>query len=143
MDWGLIFFIWKYSARILCILVCAWAFLQGGKTERIAAAIIIVGWYLSHLNATHDGSGPAIATVMIDIVVTACFAALAIWSRRPWTFFITACMVNAVATHFIARAFDLGVFAYVTVAGFWGSYAILTCLAFGVMGHRARLRAQV
>ena len=93
MDWGLVFLFWKYSARILCILICAWALLRGGMTERIGAGIIAVAWYLSYLNATHDGSGPAVATVIVDVVATAGFIALAICSRRPWTFFIAACMV--------------------------------------------------
>ncbi|MBP2159473.1 MULTISPECIES: hypothetical protein [Asticcacaulis] len=140
LDWELIHFFWKYTARSLCIIICVWAFLQGGVTERAGALITIVAWYISFIHATHDGSGPAITTVVVDIVAMLCFAVLAIWSRRPWTFFITACMVNAVVTHFIARTLGLGTFAYVTVSGFWGGYGILACLAAGIMGHRALVR---
>lgn len=139
LDWDLIHFFWKYGARALCIIICTWAVLQGGTAERLGALITAVAWYLSYLNATQDGSGPAVATVVVDIAATAAFVALAVWSRRPWTFFIAACMLNAVATHFIARALDLGMFAYITVAGFWGGYGILICLASGIVGHRIRI----
>lgn len=140
VDWELIHFFWKYSARTLCLLICGWAFFQGGVTERTGALITIVSWYLSFLNATHDGSGPAMTTVVVDVVTMLTFFVLAIWSRRPWTFFIAACMVNTVVTHVIARTLDPGLFASITVSGFWGGYGILACLAAGVAGYRSRIK---
>lgn len=140
LDWELIHFFWKYGARTLCLLICLWAVFQGGLAERTGALIIIVAWYLSYLNATQDGSGPPITTVMVDIVAALCFILLAVGSRKPWTFFIAACMINAVTTHFLARVLSLSIFASMTVSSFWGGYGILACLASGIMGRRARIR---
>lgn len=140
VDWGLVYLAWKYVARTLCLVICLWAVFQGGVAERLGALITVTAWYISYLNATFDRSGTALATVMVDVAATAAFTALAVWSRRPWTVFIAACMVNAVVTHVIARALDPGLFASMAVSGFWGSYAILTCLAFGIVGHQTAIR---
>lgn len=142
VNWELIHFFWKYSARTLCILICVWAFFHGGVAERTGAFVTIVAWYLSFLFATHDGSGPPIATVLVDVVAMLSFIALAVGSRRPWTFFIAACMVNTVATHVIARTLEPSLFASITVSGLWGGYGILICLAAGIMGYWKRLRRE-
>lgn len=140
-DWPLIWFFWQNGGRTLAFVVCTWALIRGQLPERLGAVTIAVSWLLSYLNARLDGSGPADATVAIDVVTAVCFGALALWSRRPWTFFIAACMVNLIITHLVARSLGLGKFAYVTLCGFWGGYALCLCLAAGVWACERSRRA--
>ncbi len=73
--------------------------------------------------------------VTIDIVMLVLFIILAIWSRKIWVFFIAACMLNSVISHFTEHLIHFGIYSYVTAIGFWGGWALLICLAFGVAGH--------
>ena len=135
-------FLWVYGSAFLACLCCIWAFWQGGRVEKYAAAIIFVAWVLSSLLQSHNGKGPGIWVELIDIVVLILFAALSLWSRRIWTLFITACQLDAVASHLVAHLTHFGVFSYLTATGLWGGEGLLIALAFGIVGYQKQQKLE-
>ena len=139
MNLHLLWLLWVRGGDIACLIVCIWAFWRGGPVEKRGAAIILVGWIASFF-LTLAGKGPVMGVVIIDTAACMLFAVLAIWSRRVWAFFATASLLNAVASHFISDLAKLGVYGYATNSGFWSGWALLICLAFGILGYRRSLR---
>lgn len=131
--------LWTAGSNIAAALCCAWAFWRGGLTERLGSLIIVAGFYATTLlKQTHQG--PGVAIVVIDVLGLVLFLALALWSRRLWVFFAAAAMVNAVFAHFAQQLAPYGLYAYASAAGLWGGWALLVCLAFGIVGHQLRLK---
>ncbi len=134
--------VWMYGGDLAAFVCCAWAFWRGGSAERIGAAIVAIGWTLSIVLTSHAGHGPGIFVVSIDTVMLASFVALAIWSRKLWTFFIAACMLNSETSHFTEHLIRFGMYSYVTAIGLWGGWGLLICLAAGTWGHIRQQKRQ-
>ena len=142
MDLTTLWYIWARGSDICAILCCVWAFWRGGIVEKYGAAIIGVSWLLSFILTFPPGAKPTMAIIAIDVTVLILFVALANWSRRLWVFFIAACQINAVASHFIGGLWKHGLYGYVTMLGFWGGWALLICLACGIVGYRRSIVGQ-
>ncbi|EGF91741.1 putative membrane protein [Asticcacaulis biprosthecium C19] len=127
--------VWIYGGYIAVVGCCAWAFRSGGVTERLGAAIIGIGWMVTGMLAQR-GQGPGADIVAIDVTVLILLVALVLKSRRLWTFFAAACMLNAVFAHIAHQVTAFGIYSYSTAAGFWGGWALLACLAGGIIGHQ-------
>lgn len=134
--------IWRFGGHIAAFVCCTWAFWRGGVHERTAAGLIAAGWLLSALLTSRTGHGPGIYVVSIDVIILLAFFALAVWSRKLWTFFLAACMLNSVLSHFTEHLIHFERFSYVTAIGFWGGWATLICLATGVNGHIRQQKCQ-
>lgn len=127
--------VWTSGSNIAAAICCLWAFWRGGTVERVGAGVIGLAWALTVL-VKDPNMGPNLAIVWIDIALLAGLVALAMWSRRIWVFFAAACALNAVFSHFAKSFTDFGLYSYASAAGFWGGWALLVCLAAGIMGYR-------
>ncbi len=131
---------WQYGGAILAIACCAYALWQGGRVERYAAGIILVGWILTLLLQSHSLSGPGLWVQIIDGVALLMFVGLSLWSRRIWTLFLCACQLDTVMAHFSQMSLHSSQWVIAMVLGLWGGQGLLLCLVAGVIGHRQRLK---
>ena len=133
MNSPIVHFIWGWTGNVLMLIVGIWALWRGGRTERWGAAIMAIGWVVTPLVQTHrfNGIDPGIFTV--DLLVFLALTALSLWSRRLWTLFAAAFMLDDVASHFaFGMASHIGGWAYITALGIWGGYGIIFALAAGM-----------
>ena len=138
LQW--VWILWVWGGNLAAIICCIWAFWRGGPVERWGAAIISIGWILTVIFHLPNGGGPGAIVTVIDIVALALFLVLAVWSRRIWVFFAAACQLNAVFSHFIHNIANFGIYGYATAVGLWGGWALLICLACGILGYQRMLR---
>ena len=138
LQW--VWILWVWGGDLAAVICCIWAFWRGGPVERFGAAIISIGWILTVLFHMPNGGGPGSIVTVIDILAFGLFLALAIWSRRIWVFFAAACQINAVFSHFIHNIASFGIYGYATAAGLWGGWALLICLACGILGYQHSLK---
>ncbi len=128
------FWIWVVEVACCCILA-AW---KGGSTERIGAAIILVGWLLSELLESHKGKGPGPGVVIVDLAGLVAIGILSAKTRRLWTLFAFACQLNGVAAHFAELFTRFGLFSYITDLGIWSGDGLVICVIAGIVDHRRR-----
>ena len=131
---------WQYGGAILAIVCCAYALWQGGRVERYAAGIILIGWMLTLLLQSHSLSGPGLWVQIIDGVALALFVALSLWSRRIFTLFLSACQLDTVMAHFSQMSLHSSQWVIAMVLGLWGGQGLLLCLVAGVIGYRRGLK---
>lgn len=118
---------------------CVYAFLRGGRPERIGAAVNVLGCLATLVVRLALASAwlPAAATVLlIDLAVAACFFWLAIRTIRFWP--IWACgfaVANILMSIMAAVVPHVALFAYHTGLGIYG-YLALGALALGTFGLR-------
>ncbi len=118
---------------------CVYAFLRGGRPERIGAAVNVLGCLVTLVARLALASAwlPAAATVLlIDLAVAACFFWLAIRTIRFWP--IWACgfaVANILMSIMAAVVPHMALFAYHTGLGIYG-YLALGALALGTFGLR-------
>lgn len=133
--------IWIRGGEIATAAICLWALWRGGTPERIGAVIMLIGWALTDLLSVHNG-GPGTWVLAVDAGVFASYLGVFVWYRRPWSLFAAASMLLAVASHYIHRISNFGIYAFGTMESFWGGWAIIICLAWGVADHRNGLERQ-
>jgi hypothetical protein len=142
MDWQLAHIIWVNASR-LCFVACMiFAIWKGGPTEKAGAALIAFGWILSPIVTQFDGPGPGIYVRIIDTLLFIGFVALALHSRRLWVFVICMCALNGLITYFFTGYEAFSMYAFVTATGFWLGYALLICLAFGIIDYQQSQKRQ-
>jgi len=117
---------------VLVVIVCAFAFLKGDETERLAAGAYVLGWFASLLaqNDT-DLTGVQYGVFAIDTVMLLVLAGLAWKSRRAWPVWASAFQLLVVMSHVLA-ILDLrppiwSVIMVINLAG----YGVLIALAVG------------
>lgn len=140
MDWRLAHIVWAYGGVVAMSLCCMWAFWKGGPTEKTGAALIAVAWILSPIVTRFDGPGPGLYVRAVDFTLFFGFVALALHSRRLWVFVTCMCILNGLVTHFVTGHKAFGMYSFVTATTFWVGYALLICLAFGIVDYRLTLR---
>ncbi len=127
---------WGILWRVLAVIICTHAAWRGGRDERIGAAVIFVGWALSHLLASKTGYAPSAGIITVDVTVMFGLIGFSLWTRKIWTAFMAAYMVNTVLCH-IAGSFspNVNLVAYITGTTFWGGYCQIFALEGGMIGR--------
>lgn len=115
----------------LMIAVCTFALWGGGRPQRIVAATVLLGGFLSA--ATQDRTFHSVQHLLflIDVAAMIVFMAAAVTWRNAWLIWVAAFQLLAMATH-IAAGLDKRIFslAYITAYMIW-SYLLLAALAWG------------
>ena len=133
---ALINFIWQYGGALLATLVCGWSMVRGGPTERFAAVVLLVSWYLTLILQTHRQADPGIWVKLIDLTVFILFAAMSLKTRKLWTLFIAALQLDTVVGNLAAQLAGFGQYPAAVAAGLWGGYGLLIALAAGTISHQ-------
>ncbi|WP_269714727.1 hypothetical protein [Caulobacter sp. NIBR2454] len=131
-------------ATFLSLAIFAYALLRGERTERIAAAAMLVAIFASGLILTSRTLFAALWIVFfIDLGLLALLAALAAKGRRIWPAVAAAFQLIGAATH-AATALDLriGGWAYATATWICSAGVVLALLSGMVSLELRRLRVR-
>lgn len=127
------------SLLMLCWVYALW---RGGTPERIGATILVVGSFLTAA-AIDDGrgrfQGVEVGVVVIDILCSLAFVALALRADRFWPLWLAALQVGGTAGHAV-KFIDPHIIprAYAFMLAAW-AYPMLVLLFAGTWRHRRRL----
>ena len=129
----------------LLALSCGYAFLRGGRYERLIAGVCILGTIAtvivnSPLNRMYVRvEGGALA---VDLAVLIAFTFVALQSDRFWPLWVAGLQLTTSVAHFL-KALDPHLIpqAYGLAARFW-SYPILVILAVGSWRAHRRMRQE-
>jgi hypothetical protein len=129
----------------LLALSCSYAFLRGGRYERLIAGVCILGTIAtvivnSPLNRMYvHVEGGALA---VDLAVLIAFTIVALQSDRFWPLWVAGLQLTTSVAHFL-KALDPHLIpqAYGLAVRFW-SYPILVILAVGSWRAHRRMRQE-
>ncbi|WP_321327834.1 hypothetical protein [uncultured Parasphingorhabdus sp.] len=129
--------------QMLLILCCGYGLIWGGRPERYAVIIIMVGFLLTIAVAapvSERFSYVEVRILLVDTAMLASFFYLALNAERFWTIWLCAMQSIQVLTHLpIIIIPELLPQAYGAVAAIW-AYPMLIVLAIGTYRHQQRLR---
>jgi hypothetical protein len=126
----------------LLLAVCGYAFWRGGRDERAAAAVCLLGSLASSLALPPlqlRYSDVEVGVLLIDGVALAVFTAIALRSNRFWPLWVAGLQLTTSVAHFIkALNLDLMPHAYAAALRFW-IYPILLILVLGTWRGQRQL----
>jgi len=123
------YFLLGYGGTALALILGAWAAVRGGRSERMAVLVVLVGWFVTPLVKTTYT--PGLPIFVLDFVVVAALFTISCFSRRLWSILITACAAADLVSHFadvLAPAGHKMVWAYVVTSDFLGGIFVALCL---------------
>lgn len=121
--------LFSLAVLLACCGVAAW---RGRWVERIAAAAMIVAWFLTPLVQDHSQTlGPQSGVLIVDVALLLVLLSLALTSDRWWTMVATAFQGVSAMVH-LAAAIDTQIIprAYY-IAGSLLSYLVMGALLVG------------
>jgi len=129
--------------QTLLILCCSYGLIRGGRPERFAVIIVMVGFFLTIAVAapvSERFSHVEVSIFLVDTAMLASFFYLALNAERFWTIWLCAMQSIQVLTHLPIMVIpELLPQAYGAVAAIW-AYPMLIVLAVGTYRHQQRLR---
>jgi hypothetical protein len=132
-----------YLYYVLLILCCTHAFAKGGSPERIGVSILAIGSMLSWALVSTGPSGfrsVQSGVLIVDLVVTIAYAALAWRADRFWPIWVTA-LVGVGALGHLGRWLagpEISPRVYAISITIW-SYVIIAVLMLGTWRHQRRV----
>lgn len=134
-----------YLYHILLIAVCGYAFSQGQRDERLAAAICIVATVATRLllaPLTSRYSTLEAGVFVVDLAVLAGFTFIALRSHRFWPLWVAGLQLTTILAHALkAVDFSLVPQIYAAAARFW-VYPIFMIIVIGTWRSQRRPEAQ-
>lgn len=131
--------------KIVLVLVVLFAFLRGGRDERIVALLCFAGTAATMLFLSPLGERFAameIGVLMIDVAMLAGFVAVALRSYRFWPLWVAGLQLTTICGHVLKSInTELLPQAYAAALYFW-SYPILLILAVGTWRSHNRRKAE-
>lgn len=128
--------------RLLLIATALYAFIRGGRDERVIALICLIGAAVTHvvISPLHQRfQGLEAAVLLVDLAMLAGFVAVALWSERFWPLWMAGIQLTTVMGHAMKQVeTTLLPRAYAASLGFW-AYWTLVILAVGVWRHHQRM----
>lgn len=114
------------------VLISLFALTKGGRPERIGAATILGGWFLSILAQTYVGyTSMQWPVLIIDVIALVIFVALVWKSPRSWPVWASAFQLLAIASHvMVLMKLRPEISAFYTVINMAG-YGIIIALGVG------------
>lgn len=132
----------NYYYLALLAACCFYAFMAGGRPERIGAAVLAIGSVLTIIVMSAPPlrfRSVELAVVVVDILCLILYVAMALRADRFWPIWATA-LVGVGALGHLGKWFsgpDMDRWAYAFSIAIW-SYPILALLAIGTFNHQRR-----
>lgn len=104
-----------YVVYLMAMVVCGLAYWQGDRVLRLTAVVMLASWTLTPMVVQLDRHGLNLPVVIIDIVTTAIFIWISMWSRRLWCALLSALSIILIAIRFVASV-DRGIDNYTRAA---------------------------
>jgi hypothetical protein len=132
----------NYYFNALLLVCCLYAFVVGGRPERLGAAAYALACITSHFVYSAPPikfRSVEIGVLIVDVFVFAAFALLALRANRFWPIWVTALLGLGVLAHLARWAVpDTMRWPYQVVMSIW-SYPILALIALGTFNHQRRM----
>ncbi|WKL58316.1 hypothetical protein Q1W73_04870 [Asticcacaulis sp. ZE23SCel15] len=138
-----VWWFWVSGSSIVAAACGIIAWWRGGAPERYGFTLILIGWTLTPFVQDRGGHGPGVWVMLLDIITFAGLIVISVWSRRIWTLFAGAFMLDTVASHlvvFLAPHVDL--YSYITSLGLWSGYALALSMVAGVWENEIYRKAR-
>ncbi len=138
---------WQLVYLLAFVAACSYAGWLGGWPERCGAGIVVAGSILSVIAATSFYPGwktPEAGIFIVDLLVLAAFANLALYSDRYWPLWATSFQLVAVLIHLatLASQTAVGAQAYSHAQEFW-AYPVIAAMVAGTYNpHRAKRKGR-
>ena len=125
------------------LLACwAYALVRGGAPEKIGSTILVAASYLTAAvpsGPTGNFQSFEFGTLIVDLLCSAAFVALALRADRFWTFWVAALQILATAGHAVRLVEpDMISRTYAFMLVVW-SYPMIFLMIIGTWRHRQRL----
>lgn len=91
-----------YVVYLVALVVCGLAYWKGDRVLRLMAVVLIASWTLTPMVMHLDRRGLNLPVAIIDIVTTAIFIWISMWSRRLWCAVLSALAIILIAIRFVA-----------------------------------------
>lgn len=120
---------------------CAFTWLRGGWPERLAMAILVADFQLSHWvikPIVSRYSGVEHAMLIVDLSAFLALYAMSLLSSRYWPIWMAALQGCVVASHVNGLRTDVVPFAYGNIVALW-SYLLLGLLIVATVRHQRRI----
>jgi hypothetical protein len=116
---------------VIMAAVCLFVGRAGRRPQKVAAAVVFVGWIASAAAEDRTFRHPQFLTMALDVILTVVFVSLALRWRPLWLTALAAFQVLTMATHF-AMILDPRIWprASITAYMIW-SYLVLASLGWG------------
>lgn len=129
--------------QALLIICCSYGLIWGGRPERFAVIIILIGFFLTIAVAAPVSdrfSHVEVRIFLVDTAMLVSFFYLALNAERFWTLWLCAMQSIQVLTHLPIMVIpELMPQAYGAVAAVW-AYPMLIVLTVGTYRHQQRLQ---
>ena len=129
---------------VVMAAVCLFVGLAGRRPQKVAAAVVFVGWIASAAAEDRTFRHPQFLTMALDVALTVVFVYLALIWRPLWLTALAAFQVLTMATHF-AMILDPRIWPRASITAYliW-SYLVLASLGWGgVVGLLERRRSAI
>jgi hypothetical protein len=127
----------------LLIPCCVYAFIAGGKPERVGAAayaIACVASFLLYSAQPIRFRSVEAGVFVVDVLVFVAFVILALRANRFWPVWVSALLGLGVLGHLARWAGpEVIPWAYAAVLSIW-SYPIMAIIVLGTFNHQRRLK---
>lgn len=127
----------------LLALTCVYAFVRGGRDERLVAIVCLVASVVTAFVLspwTQRYTEIEAGEMLVDLAVLAAFIAVALRSDRFWPLWIAGLQLTSSLAHFMKGVhLELLPQAYAAATKFW-SYPILLIVILGTWRRQQRLR---
>lgn len=123
--------------------VCLYAFLRGGRAERVTAASLLVATYATALVARPMAmrfQGVEIPIMMVDGIFFLVLFGISLKSEKFWPLWLTAMQGLTILSHLAPYVPHVLPWAYGNALAMW-SYPMLIVLAFAVHSHHRSRKA--
>ena len=123
----------------LLLLCWAYALGRGGAPERLGATILAIASFLTAIAWRGSFRSVEVGVVLIDILCSLAFIALALRADRFWPLWLAALQVGGTAGHAV-KLIDPSIIprAYAFMLAAW-AYPMLVLLVAGTWRHQRRL----
>lgn len=91
-----------YAVYLVALAVCGLAYWKGDRVLRLTAVVLVISWTLTPMVVHLDRHGLNLPVAVIDILTTAIFLWISLWSRRLWCAVLSAQSIILIVIRFVA-----------------------------------------
>jgi len=120
-------------------LTCVVATWRGAWPEKLGASLAVAAWVASVLvEQRRNWLEPQVAVFVVDAILLAALAALALWSRRYWAIWAAGFQAIGVLTHVLFLINPAALYRAYYMSSFSIAFLVLGAIVAGVIFERSK-----